>query len=272
MILSIVTIVRHDLPGLRATLDSAARLRSRPDVEHWVIDGSDADHNAVRDHLAAVAAQSAVKWISERDRGIYDGMNKGLERSTGDFVVFLNAGDTFSPLLDADLLFERLRSERCVLLGHTIETWQGDRWLRPGIGRERDVFAAPPHQATFYPRSFYATERYRLDRRVTADTDYTRRAMARCGAAYLPTIVSEFALGGVSSTYGKQSPVLTRIRQCGSISGKAKLLFKVVLWNLLSRRAFYRTLAAGKYTRLRDDHAPITLGGRNVQPLQPAQR
>lgn len=248
MLLSIVTVVRNDPEGLTHTLDSTRPLK-REGVEHWVIDGS--SDGRVREVLARRGDESGLAWISEPDKGLYDAMNKGLARATGDYVLFINAGDSLSDMLDADLLFDALRTSAGVLIGHTVETWEQSRWLRPGLGREGDVFIAPPHQATFYPRQFYATERYRLDIRVAADCDYTARAIERCGGSYLPTTVCEFALGGLSSSYDKLSTLRVRFAENASLRGRVKLITKVVMWHLLPRHMFYGALAAGKYTRLR---------------------
>lgn len=276
MRLSIVAIVRNDLPGLRATLASAAPLvaaRTERDgddgraavAEVWVVDGSTDD--AIRNYLTGLATRAdeavggAPNWISEPDRGIYDAMNKGLDRATGDYVVFVNAGDTLWPKLDVELLSTRLRDEGPggrVLVGHTVEVWRDRRWLRPGLGRERLVFSQPPHQATFYPRAFYAGERYRLDRPVSADGDYTRRAIAARGAAYLPTVVCEFALGGRSSSYGNLRTLWVRLRETRSPIDRCRLVLKAMMWRVLPRDTFYRALALGKYTPL---HGSGDIGG-----------
>src|SRR5262249_31093550 len=157
--------------------------------EHWVIDGSSS--SAVREYLSG---RSDVKWISEPDKGIFDAMNKSLERAKGDFVLFLNAGDVISKALDTAALFGRLCCESRVLIGHTIEVYKDLRWLRPGMNRAMDVFRSPAHQATFYPRSFYRNNRYLVQLRISADGAYTRTAIQQCGAAYLPLIVCEFHL------------------------------------------------------------------------------
>lgn len=263
MLLSIITVVRNDPEGVVQTLDSTRPLK-RDGVEHWVIDGSSDDR--VRELLRRRSGEPGLKWISEPDKGLYDAMNKGLERATGDYALFVNAGDSLSDLLDIDLLFAALQRESGVLIGHTVETWEHARWLRPGVGREGDVFVAPPHQATFYPRRFYAGERYRLDIRVAADCDYTERAIDRCGGIYLPTTICEFALGGLSSSYGKLSTLRLRLRESNTARSRLKLGLKIVMWHLLPRRTFYGLLAAGKYTRLSKDR-PVTLAAQRVTRL-----
>ncbi len=63
-----------------------------PNYEHWVIDGGSTDKT-----LEILKRHPHLKWISEKDKGQSDAMNKGFERATGDIVVYLNADDTFLP-------------------------------------------------------------------------------------------------------------------------------------------------------------------------------
>jgi putative colanic acid biosynthesis glycosyltransferase len=248
--LSIVTVVKDDLPGLEATLASMQALRGCS-YEHWVIDGSSS--SAVREYLDR---RGDVSWISEPDSGVFDAMNKGLERAKGDFVLFLNAGDVISSALDTRALFARLAAESRVLIGHTIEVYKDLRWLRPGINRAADVFNSPAHQATFYPRSFYSAHRYSVRRRVNADGEYTGSAIRQCGAAYLPQIVCEFHLGGLSSNYQSVRVLKQRMGEDASLRGRGALALKFCLWRILPRGMFYSLLGAFKYTRLRGNHVP----------------
>ena len=242
--ISIVSVVKDDLPGLRATLESTKALAGYS-FEHWVIDGSDG--TAVREYLTQ---RKDVKWISEPDSGLYDAMNKGLDRATGFFVFFLNAGDVFSNRLDPALLFARAFVESRVLIGHTIERYRSRRWLRPGLGREDEVFRSPPHQATFYPRAFYSNNRYIAQLRVGADGEYTARAIKQCGAVYFPSVVSEFALGGVSSSYQSYRVFKLRFTEENNAAKRSRLIMKYVLWRIMPRGLFYTILAAAKYTRV----------------------
>jgi putative colanic acid biosynthesis glycosyltransferase len=248
--LSIVTVIKDDLPSLEATLASTHAL-SHCSYEHWVIDGSSS--SAVREYLSR---RGNLSWISEPDSGIFDAMNKGLERAKGDFVLFLNAGDVISRALDTTALFARLSTESCVLIGHTIEVYKELRWLRPGINRASDVFSSPAHQATFYPRSFYGNNRYLVQLRISADGAYTRSAIRQCGAAYLPLIVCEFKLGGVSSNYQSSFVLKQRMREVATLRERGLLLLKFCLWRILPRGMFYSLLAAFKYTLLKNNHAP----------------
>lgn len=260
--LTLVTVVKDDLPGLVATLDSAHVLSPHP-YEHWVIDGSSS--SAVREYLYH---RSDVRWISEPDSGIFDAMNKGLDRAKGDFVLFLNAGDVISSGLDTSKLFAWLSTESCVLIGHTIEVYEKLRWLRPAAGRASDVFISPAHQSTFYPRSFYGNNRYPVPLRITADGYYTWHAIEQCGAAYLPLIVCEFKLGGVSSSYQSSEVLKQRMREAETLRERGSLLLKFCLWRLMPRGMFYSLLAFFKYTRLKNNCAPNLTTVRLSRPAR----
>lgn len=270
LLLSVVTVVRNDLAGLRATMASLQDRLGQPlnegAVEHVVIDGSTNDE--IRNFLLQQAFAPG-SWVSEPDRGIYDAMNKGLEKAAGRYVLFMNAGDVFSSFFDWRLLVPHLRGGSRVLLAYAVECFGKDRYLRPGLGREWQVFGAPSHQSTFYPRAFFAEARYRLDLPVKGDGDYTKRAIEQVGALFLPTVVAEFALGGVSSNYTAPRVLRRRLAEQERSSERVKLLIKFVLWRLIPQRWFYRVLAWGKYTPLDHGGAP----GLRTAPLEgPAGR
>ena len=92
MKLSIVTICYNNLDGLRLTRESVA-CQTWNDFEWIVIDGKSDDGTA--DYLASLDPQPAC-WVSEKDNGVYDAMNKGLARAKGEYVLFLNSGDALS--------------------------------------------------------------------------------------------------------------------------------------------------------------------------------
>jgi putative colanic acid biosynthesis glycosyltransferase len=88
--LSVVTVVRNDLPGLERTHASLAEQVLR-DFEWILIDGASTD--ATRARASELLAEGIARGVSEPDTGIYDAMNKGLRLARGSHVLFLNAGD-----------------------------------------------------------------------------------------------------------------------------------------------------------------------------------
>lgn len=94
MLFSIITVTYNAASTLPTTLRSVAE-QSCTDYEHLIVDGASRD--ATIDLIKEAAATSPrVTYISERDSGIYDAMNKGLMRAQGEYLIFLNAGDAFT--------------------------------------------------------------------------------------------------------------------------------------------------------------------------------
>ena len=245
--LSIVTVTYNNIAGLKKTVDSIKAVLAE-NSEYWIIDNNSSDGTQA---FLKAEAQSWIRWISEPDSGLYDAMNKSLTRISGDYALFVNAGDLllkdfswpeFSRLAEAE--------KEKVLVGQTIERYDEDRYLRPSLGKEDSFLEAPPHQATFYPHAFFRQERYRLDMPISADGEYTSRAATAMGAVFVPQPVCEFELGGLSSNYGSFRSIRLRWFEEKNFGGRTKLITKMILWRTLPRPLFYRFLAIGKYTKI----------------------
>ena len=98
MKLSIITINYNNAEGLRKTLASVAA-QTYHYIEHIIIDGGSTDGSVevIRDYARNVERMNDermnVVWSSETDKGIYNAMNKGIRKATGDYVQILNSGD-----------------------------------------------------------------------------------------------------------------------------------------------------------------------------------
>lgn len=87
---SIVTVTFNAEKVLERTLQSVLQ-QSYPNIEYIIIDGGSKDTTI--DIIQCYSGQLAY-WVTEPDEGLYDAMNKGLRKATGDYLLFLNAGDT----------------------------------------------------------------------------------------------------------------------------------------------------------------------------------
>ena len=98
MKVSIITINYNNAEGLRKTLASVAS-QTYPNIEHIIIDGGSSDEsvNVIQDYVAQVKSEElrvkSIIWVSEKDKGIYNAMNKGIKRATGEYIQILNSGD-----------------------------------------------------------------------------------------------------------------------------------------------------------------------------------
>lgn len=101
MKLSIVTINFNNLEGLKKTMESVFAQLCK-DFEYIVIDGASTDGSAeyIKEH-----AEELTYWVSEKDTGIYNAMNKGIRMATGEYCQFLNSGDC---LIDKNVIEKML--------------------------------------------------------------------------------------------------------------------------------------------------------------------
>lgn len=87
--ISVVTVCYNSAHTIRETIESVTK-QGYSNLEHIIVDGASKD-----DTLEIVREYPHLLWTSEKDKGIYDAMNKGIQRATGDVLVMLNSDDCF---------------------------------------------------------------------------------------------------------------------------------------------------------------------------------
>ena len=89
---TVITVCRNHAKGLEKTIQSVES-QTWQEKEYLVIDGASTDGTmeVIRQHEGSI-----TQWISEPDLGIYDAMNKGVRLAQGQWIIFMNAGDTFA--------------------------------------------------------------------------------------------------------------------------------------------------------------------------------
>lgn len=143
--------------------------------------------------------------VSERDRGVYDAMNKGIDRATGSMLWFLNGGDACA-IEDWPALRAQLTHPDRLVLGAYWLSLGSRRLLRPARDAGYMWHGLPTsHQAILYPRELAARTRYDLSYRVAADYDFTARTLA-AGAEtqVIAAPLAVFDSGGLSQRQSVQ--------------------------------------------------------------------
>ena len=92
MIVTIITVCRNHAQELERTIRSVES-QTWQEKEYLIIDGASTDDTP---HVIKAHEASITRWVSEPDQGIYDAMNKGVKMAQGEWVIFMNAGDTFA--------------------------------------------------------------------------------------------------------------------------------------------------------------------------------
>ncbi len=198
---SIITVTYNDLAGLKLTRESVAG-QSCSDF-HWVVvDGASSDGTV--DFLSRVG-DGKLMWLSEKDSGIYDAMNKGMNLARGDFIVFLNAGDIFPDSMTLAKVKDFLSSlpavPDLVFGGATLALPNGRKSYRSPRKMERYIWHGLPanHQATYYRRACLGDIRYDTTYRICGDYYLVAVLYLKGGkAAYLDEPLVDFRVGDTS--------------------------------------------------------------------------
>lgn len=210
--ISIITVSYQAAATIQQTVESVLH-QSYPQVEYLIVDGASTDGtldilNRYKDRIDVL--------ISEPDKGLYDAMNKGLQRARGEYVYFLNADDTlkhpdvlrdiFACCPDADVYYgetqfvsdepnvaPRLRSEATPHQVPEHLTWKS---LKRGM--------VVSHQAFIIRRSLAVP--YDLTYRICSDIDWMIRSLKNCrSTCNTHVIFSTFRMGGTSKQQQKRA-------------------------------------------------------------------
>ena len=141
--LSIITVVFNNLVGLKHTYQSIIS-QTTTDFEWLVIDGGSTD--GTQEWLTDLAITN-MRFISEKDAGLYDAMNKGLKLAMGTFVWFMNSGDSIYSPNTVQLLIAQ-SSGKDVLYGETMLVDENDNKL--GIRSEKTTRVLPKKNEPFF--------------------------------------------------------------------------------------------------------------------------
>lgn len=201
MLFSIITVSFNAEKTIAATLDSILE-QGIEDIEVIVIDGASTDGTVNMLHQYKGSFHGKLRWQSEPDNGIYDAMNKGVALAQGEFVNFLNCGDSYLPKALANVA-ETIRLHPKTQVAYGIARYFDDRGEVRLIRechtrfRERNIC----HQSIWYKRDLFDKYgMYDLAYRYLADYDLNIR-LFQAGVLFCPVdaIVVNYSLEGVSS-------------------------------------------------------------------------
>ena len=203
MLLSIITVAFRNYEGIVKTWASLAHLAQAQDISfEWiVVDGGSQDGSA--EFLENLNGQYHLRYVSEKDKGIYDAMNKGIAMAHGRFALFLNSGD----ILHEDSVkvvrqLAQMRDNAMYIADALLDFGDGTK-IRRGAKHGWYIYHSLPasHQAIFFPLTGLKTYPYDLQYKVSSDYALAAR-MFKAGFPFkrLLGLISEFSMGGVSTS------------------------------------------------------------------------
>jgi len=205
--LSVITVVYNNARDIERTILSIVN-QTYTNIEYIVIDGKSTDGTLqiierYKEHIAQL--------LSEKDKGIYDAMNKGLQLATGDYVIFMNSGDEF---------FESTTVEKVFDTAPDADIYYGETEMvndaRESLGRRRHKIPekftwrsfkygmSVSHQAIYIRRSL--TGLYDSRYQLSADIDWILNAAKKAKKIVrVEGYVAKYLVGGMSKARHRQS-------------------------------------------------------------------
>ncbi|MEG2319000.1 MAG: glycosyltransferase family 2 protein [Mucinivorans sp.] len=205
---SIITVVRNAAQALNSTLEALVAM-DYPNKEIILIDGLSTD---LTPEVIKRYAQHISYWVSEKDSGLYDAMNKGIQAATGDYLWFINAGDKpYSPHT-LSLIFAAGEPLHDIYFGGALIVDAQGAPLglrRKALPRELSWRSLQwgmvvCHQSFLVSRAI--APRYDLHYRYASDIDWVIRCLKASTSTHnTHLILSQFAQGGLSSAHRAES-------------------------------------------------------------------
>lgn len=200
---SIITVVYNGAATLERTIESVLA-QGYGNLEYIIVDGGSTDGTLeiIRKHEANLA-----RWVSERDKGIYDAMNKGIAMASGEWVALINADDAYAPDAVA-------KAMHAVQGRPDINIVHGDILIDYPNGSAKVKHAKRSgfllkywemvlnHPSFFVRRSYYKSHAFDPSFRVSGDHLWTLRAWRETPSQflYVPEVLALFTAGGASMT------------------------------------------------------------------------
>jgi len=220
---SIITVVLNNKNNIADAIESV-RSQSFPQLEHIIVDGGSEDGTLdILRHFDKLSADSTqddrLVLISEKDDGIYDAINKGINMSTGDVIGFLHSDDLFYDGTVLESLMDKFEKEKVDSiygdllyvssnnLNNVLRYWKAGDTTKVQHGRKEMERAIkhgwmPPHPALFVKREIYEKHGlYDTSLKIASDYEMILRLFwkHKISTAYLPKIITKMRWGGTSN-------------------------------------------------------------------------
>lgn len=233
---TIATITLNNLDGLKRT-HASIDAQNCKDYEWLVQDGGS------KDTSAEYLKHTSAKTISEQDSGIYNAMNRLIERAQGDYIIFMNAGDTFADVQTLELLQQTIKeSTPDFIYGDALEDIKNGVTYKKSRAHSAAKYGMfTHHQSMIYKRDALSDLRYNESYKIAADYCFTCRAIEKSKhIIYVPAPLCIFESGGISQQKSKlgreeQFQIRKDLKLCSPFENIAIKLAQSINWQFRLR-------------------------------------
>lgn len=199
--ISIITVSYNAVKVIRKTIESVLS-QTGVDVEYIIIDGASSDGTR---EIIQEYTERLWYWVSEKDGGIYDAMNKGISKARGNLIGILNADDEYLPGA-LELVWKVFVLNPGVVIHGDIEVSSGNdtvdiwRGIPPNGLSSQFRKMTVSHPATFVPRAIYEKfGAYSREYQLSSDYEFILRLISKKVLfVHLDRLITRFSLGGRS--------------------------------------------------------------------------
>lgn len=253
--ISIITISFRAVKEIRETIESVLA-QTFTDYEYLFIDGASKDGTVelIESYRAAFEEKGvAYHVVSEPDKGIYDAMNKGVAKATGEWIVMMNAGDSFVDGKVLEDLFLNKSYDADILYGDTILREHSKKAIMYKRSNARPLYRIDEsmafcHQSSFVRRTVLQKYGFDMQYKIAADYDlFVRTYQDGVPFQHVPRLIAMFDCGGI----GMARPHIT-MSECTRVRQNAGLVPRNPLWTdvLQIAKGYLRNLAVKALPKL----------------------
>jgi len=206
---SIITVAYNSELTIRDTMESVL-IQTYSEIEYIIVDGFSGDNTLpiIKEYQSQFNGR--MHWISEKDKGIYDAINKGIELASGDIIGILNSDDTLADNNTVACVVEAMLSNDIgAIWGDVLIVDKADKTIIKRYYSAKNITInsfnygiMPPHPGVFIKSKFYKLYgKYNIKYKIAADYDLLLRyfKINNLNFTYIPKVLVEMKAGGISS-------------------------------------------------------------------------
>lgn len=236
MKISIITVTYNSAATVKDTLESV-RKQDYPDIEHILVDGASTDET-----VTIIKSYPDVKWISEKDNGLYDAINKGIQMASGDIIGVLNSDDFFPDGGIASAIAYEFKQNNIEAVFGNIAFVKPDNlqkiirlYSSKRFTPKKFAYGYMPAHPSFYVRKscYNKLGLYQLNYKIAADYELLMRFIYKntISYKYIDKILVYMRTGGISnknwlSRYTLNKEIIRACRENGVRTNMTILSFK----------------------------------------------
>ncbi len=206
---TIITVCKNAENEIERTIQSILSQKiDKKRIEILFIDGLSSDNTLkIIERYINDFEDIKIRYISEKDNGIYDAMNKGAKNAKGEWCLYLNAGDTFfnEESLENILNIEN-KEDFDIVYGDTVHNYKNKYTIVKAKSEKELTYKNGMefcHQSCIIKTNYQKENKYSLNYKIAGDCDFfTRAFLSKAKFYHIPKVISIFVKDGISSTRG----------------------------------------------------------------------